>query len=58
MGILVDDATVAIENINWNLEQGKEVNVAIFDGEKQIAVAALVSTLCICSDRICPPRYC
>ncbi len=48
VGILVDDATVAIENINWNLEQGKEVEQAILDGAKQIAIPALVSTLCIC----------
>jgi len=48
VGILVDDATVAIENINWNLEQGKEVEQAIMDGAKQIAIPALVSTLCIC----------
>lgn len=48
VGILVDDATVAIENINWNLEQGKEVEEAILEGAKQIAIPALVSTLCIC----------
>ncbi len=48
VGILVDDATVAIENINWNLEQGKEVETAILDGAAQVAVPALVSTLCIC----------
>jgi len=48
VGILVDDATVAIENINWNLEQGKEVENAILDGAEQIALPALVSTLCIC----------
>ena len=48
VGILVDDATVAIENINWNLDQGKEVEQAILDGAQQIAVPALVSTLCIC----------
>jgi multidrug efflux pump subunit AcrB len=48
VGILVDDATVAIENINWNLEQGKEVEQSILDGAKQIAIPALVSTLCIC----------
>jgi len=48
VGILVDDATVAIENINWHLEQGKEVEPAILDGAQQIAVPALVSTLCIC----------
>lgn len=44
----MDDATVAIENINWNLEQGKGVEQAILDGAKQIAIPALVSTLCIC----------
>ncbi|MFI4918990.1 MAG: efflux RND transporter permease subunit [Legionellales bacterium] len=48
VGILVDDATVTIENINWNLEQGKEVQQAIMDGAHQIAIPALVSTLCIC----------
>jgi len=48
VGILVDDATVAIENINWHLERGKEVEPAILDGAQQIAVPALVSTLCIC----------
>src|SRR6202012_3430156 len=48
VGILVDDATVAIENINYHLEQGKDVEPAILDGAKQIAVPALVSTLCIC----------
>ena len=48
VGILVDDATVAIENINWNLDQGKEVEKAILDGAQQIALPALVSTLCIC----------
>ena len=48
VGILVDDATVAIENINWHLEQGKEVVEAILDGAHQIAIPALVSTLCIC----------
>lgn len=48
VGILVDDATVAIENINWHLEQGKEVQAAILDGAQQIAIPALVSTLCIC----------
>lgn len=48
VGILVDDATVAIENINWNLEQGKDVEQAILDGAQQIAIPALVSTLCIC----------
>jgi multidrug efflux pump subunit AcrB len=48
VGILVDDATVAIENINWHLEQGKDVEAAILDGAQQIAMPALVSTLCIC----------
>lgn len=48
VGILVDDATVAIENINWHLEHGKEVEKAILDGAEQIAIPALVSTLCIC----------
>ncbi len=48
VGILVDDATVAIENINAHLEEGKEVEPAILDGAHQIAIPALVSTLCIC----------
>jgi CzcA family heavy metal efflux pump len=48
VGILVDDATVAIENINWHLERGKPVEPAILDGAQQIAIPALVSTLCIC----------
>src|SRR5204862_7448684 len=48
VGILVDDATVAIENINWHLEQGKDLEPAILEGADQIAVPAFVSTLCIC----------
>ncbi len=48
IGILVDDATVTIENINWHLEQGKDVVAAILDGSKQIVTPALVSLLCIC----------
>jgi multidrug efflux pump subunit AcrB len=48
IGILVDDATVTIENINWHLEQGKTVTNAILDGSKQIVTPALVSLLCIC----------
>lgn len=48
VGILVDDATVTIENINWHLEHGKDVETAIMDGARQIAVPALVSTLAIC----------
>jgi CzcA family heavy metal efflux pump len=48
VGILVDDATVEIENIERNLAMGKEMKEAILDGAQQIAVPALVSTLCIC----------
>ena len=48
VGILVDDATVTIENINYHLENGKEVETAILDGAHQIAIPALVSTLSIC----------
>jgi CzcA family heavy metal efflux pump len=48
VGILVDDATVTIENINWHLEQGKPVEASILDGAQQIVVPALVSLLCIC----------
>lgn len=48
VGILVDDATVEIENIHRNLGQGKEIEPAILDGAAQIAVPAFVSTLAIC----------
>jgi multidrug efflux pump subunit AcrB len=48
VGILVDEATVTIENINWHLEQGKDVETAIMDGAAQIVVPAFVSMLCIC----------
>jgi multidrug efflux pump subunit AcrB len=48
VGILVDDATVEIENINRNLEEGKEVEQAILDGAAQIAIPAFVSTISIC----------
>jgi multidrug efflux pump subunit AcrB len=48
VGILVDDATVTIENINWHLERGKPVKAAIMDGAAQIVTPALVSLLCIC----------
>src|SRR5271156_4014938 len=48
VGILVDEATVTIENINYHLEQGKEVEQAILDGANQIVVPAFVSLLCIC----------
>ena len=48
VGILVDDATVTIENINWHLEHGKDVKTAIMDGAQQIVTPAFVSLLCIC----------
>ena len=48
VGILVDDATVEIENIERNLAMGKEMRQASLDGAQQIAVPALVSTLSIC----------
>ena len=48
VGILVDDATVEIENINRNIELGKETEQAILDGAAQIAIPAFVSTLSIC----------
>jgi multidrug efflux pump subunit AcrB len=48
VGILVDDATVTIENINWHLEQGKDVTTAILDGGRQIIIPALFSLLSIC----------
>jgi multidrug efflux pump subunit AcrB len=48
VGILVDDATVTIENINWHLEHGKDVETSIIDGAKQIVTPAFVSLLCIC----------
>jgi multidrug efflux pump subunit AcrB len=48
VGILVDDATVTIENINWHLEHGKDVRTAILDGAAQIVTPAFVSLLCIC----------
>ena len=48
VGILVDDATVTIENVNWHLEQGKPVKKAILDGAKQIVGPAFISLLCIC----------
>ncbi|MBU6208157.1 MAG: efflux RND transporter permease subunit, partial [Alphaproteobacteria bacterium] len=47
VGILVDDATVTIENINYHLESGKSVRNAILDGARQIVQPALVSLLCI-----------
>jgi CzcA family heavy metal efflux pump len=48
VGILVDDATVEIENIHRNLGQGKPITQAILDGAQQIATPALVATFCIC----------
>ncbi|HEV8017784.1 MAG TPA: efflux RND transporter permease subunit [Steroidobacteraceae bacterium] len=48
VGILVDDATVTIENINMHLEQGQDVEEAILNGAHEIALPALVSTLAIC----------
>ncbi len=48
VGILVDDATVEIENIHRNLALHKPIRQAILDGAQEIAVAAFVSTLSIC----------
>ncbi|MGB8516459.1 MAG: efflux RND transporter permease subunit [Gallionella sp.] len=48
VGVLVDEATVTIESINWHLEQGKQVEHAILDGANQIVVPAFVSLLAIC----------
>jgi multidrug efflux pump subunit AcrB len=48
VGILVDEATVTIESINYHLEQGKKVEAAIMDGASQIVIPAFVSLLCIC----------
>ncbi|HEV7633358.1 MAG TPA: efflux RND transporter permease subunit [Steroidobacteraceae bacterium] len=48
VGILVDDATVTIENINAHLEMGKPIEQAIMDGAQQIVLPALVSVMCIC----------
>lgn len=48
VGILVDDATVTIENMNWHLEKGKHVEASIMDGAHQIVGPAFVSLLSIC----------
>jgi CzcA family heavy metal efflux pump len=48
VGILVDDATVTIENIHRYLAEGKDIEEAILDGAQQVAIPALVSTLSIC----------
>ena len=61
VGILVDDATVTIENIERHLEEGAALHDGILDGAAQISVPALVSTLCICivfllcNDRVLHP---
>jgi multidrug efflux pump subunit AcrB len=48
VGILVDDGTVTIENINYHLEQGKPIERAIMDGAQQIVIPAFVTLLCLC----------
>ncbi|MBC7413813.1 MAG: efflux RND transporter permease subunit, partial [Herminiimonas sp.] len=48
VGILVDDATVTIENIERHLHMGSDLHKSILDGAGEIAIPALVSTLCIC----------
>ena len=48
VGILVDDGTVTIENINYHLEMGKEIEPAIMDGAQQIVIPAFVTLLCLC----------
>jgi multidrug efflux pump subunit AcrB len=48
VGILVDDATVTIENINFHLEQGKDIKTAILDGSQQIVLPAFVILTCLC----------
>src|SRR6201996_2415939 len=48
VGILVDDGTVTIENVNYHLEQGKDIEPAILDGAQQIVIPAFVTLLCLC----------
>ena len=48
VGILVDDGTVTIENINYHLEQGKDISQPILDGAQQIVIPAFVTLLCLC----------
>ncbi len=48
VGILVDDGTVTIENINYHLEMGKPIEPAIIDGAQQIVIPAFVTLLCLC----------
>src|SRR6202035_3973119 len=55
VGILVDDATVTIENINYHLEHGKDVQTAIMDGARQSVTSGFVSLLCICI--VCVPMF-
>jgi multidrug efflux pump subunit AcrB len=57
VGILVDDATVTIENINWHLEHGKGVREAILDGAQQI-VARLSSACCASASPLCRCSSC
>ena len=64
VGILVDEATVTIENINWHLEQGKEVEQAILDGAEQIVTplscrcSASASCSCRCSSSPACRAFC
>jgi multidrug efflux pump subunit AcrB len=48
VGMLVDDATVEVENVHRNMAMGKDIETAILDGAEQVALPALVSTLSIC----------
>src|ERR1700678_889539 len=48
VGILVDDGTVTIENINYHLELGKKIETSILDGAQQIVIPAFVTLLCLC----------
>ncbi|MGC8659073.1 MAG: efflux RND transporter permease subunit [Desulfomonilaceae bacterium] len=48
VGMLVDDATVEVENIHRNRHMGKPLTVAILDGARQVAVPAIVATLAVC----------
>src|ERR1700691_258460 len=48
VGILVDDGTVTIENVNYHLEQGKPIATSILDGAQQIVIPAFVTLLCLC----------
>src|ERR1700675_1906875 len=48
VGILVDESTVTLENMNWHLEQGKSLEPAILDGAQQIVVPAFVTLVCMC----------